>query len=200
MSILHADEKKAPGSVGAVARRQVRAPGLVVQMFSSPLNALLTILLLLALGWILPGLIRWLLLDAAFLPAQPESCEAARGACWSFVIAKSGQILFGIYPPEERWRPAVVCLLIIGLLGWSVRPNSWKGRLVLVWLMSLVFILWLMHGGLGLSFVPTSSWGGLPVTLILTVIAIGVAFPTAIILALGRRSNLPAVSVMCMLC
>lgn len=42
--------------------------------------------------------------------------------------------------------------------------------------------------------VPSSAWGGLPVTLILTVVAIGVGFPLAILLALGRRSGLPAVS------
>jgi general L-amino acid transport system permease protein len=59
----------------------------------------------------------------------------------------------------------------------------------------MAIVFWLMGGGAGLTYVPTSSWGGLPVTLILTVVAIGTAFPAAIVLALGRRSDLPAVSI-----
>ena len=47
-----------------------------------------------------------------------------------------------------------------------------------------------------MTYVPTTSWGGLPVTLILTVVAIGVGFPVSIALALGRRSALPAVSTL----
>jgi general L-amino acid transport system permease protein len=182
-----------------VDRPPVLVPGLLRRMFNTQLNAVLTLLFLLAFGWIAPGLARWLATDAAILPVQPETCERAPGACWSFVIAKSSQILFGIYPPNERWRPAIVCVLILGLLVWSVRPSSWNARLFLAWLVSLAVIMWLMRGGLGLVYVPTSSWGGLPVTLILTVIAIGIAFPTAIILALGRRSEMPVVSVMCVL-
>lgn len=199
MSMVMAPLKPIPGTSIKIVQPPVRTPGLVAKMFNTPLNAVLTVLFLAAFAWILPGLARWLVLDAAILPAQPETCQVATGACWSFVIAKSSQILFGIYPPDERWRPAIVCVLILGLLGWSVRPTSWNARLFFGWLVSLAVIIWLMRGGLGLAYVPTSSWGGLPVTLILTVIAIGIAFPTAIILALGRRSEMPVVSVMCVL-
>ncbi|MGL4974914.1 MAG: amino acid ABC transporter permease, partial [Bosea sp. (in: a-proteobacteria)] len=199
MALISDAVMNSPGPTLAVERPPIRMPGLLARMFNTPLNAMLTLLFLAAFAWILPGFVRWLMLDAAILPARPETCQTASGACWSFVIAKSSQILFGIYPPDERWRPAIVCVLILGLLGWSVRPKSWNARLFLGWLVSLAVIIWLMRGGLGLSYVPTSSWGGLPVTLILTVIAIGVAFPAAIILALGRRSEMPVVSVMCVL-
>jgi general L-amino acid transport system permease protein len=90
-------------------------------------------------------------------------------------------------------------VLILGLLGWSVRPASWSGKLAIIWVAAIALVFWLMRGGLGLTYVPTSSWGGLPVTLILTVVAIGFAFPAAIFLALGRRSNLPAVSMLSVL-
>lgn len=169
---------------------------LLKRLVGSPLNAALTVAFLALLSMVLPGILRWGVFDAAFLPATPETCKNASGACWSFVIAKSGQILFGIYPPVERWRPAVVCVLILALLGWSVRPAGWNRHLALVWLTAMVIVFWLMGGGAGLTYVPTSSWGGLPVTLILTVVAIGIAFPAAIVLALGRRSDLPAVSIM----
>lgn len=169
------------------------------RMFSTPFNAVLTIALIAGVVFVFPGIVRWFLLDAAFLPAKPETCQAATGACWSFIIAKSGQILFGIYPSSERWRPAVVVVLILCLLGWSVRPKSWNVQLAWVWLLSLIGVIFLMRGGAGLSYVPTSSWGGLPVTLILTVVAIGIAFPTGIFLALGRRSDMPVVSILCTL-
>lgn len=165
----------------------------VAPLFGTPLNAVISLILLwliVQFGW---KLLDWGVLNAAILPAEPATCAAASGACWSFLIAKSGQILFGIYPPTERWRAALVCVLIIATLIVSARPSEWRPRLGLVWVGMMAIVLWLMSGGLGLPSVPTSSWGGLPVTLILTVFAIGLGFPVAILLALGRRSSLPVV-------
>ncbi len=167
--------------------------------FGTPLNACLSIAFMALAALTLPRLAVWAVIDAAFLPAVPATCAAASGACWSFIVAKSGQILFGIYPPDERWRPALVCALLLATLGWSVRPAGWNARLVAIWISSMLVVLWLMGGGLGLTPVPTSAWGGLPVTLILTVFAIGLGFPIAILLALGRRAELPVVSTVCTL-
>lgn len=164
-------------------------------LLGSPLNAFLTLLFGALLAVAIPPMLRWAVLDAVLFDPNPNACRAASGACWSFIYAKSGQLLFGIYPVDERWRPAVVCLLILVLLGWSVRPASWTPRLLTMWIGALALIVWLMGGGLGLSEVPTSSWGGLPVTLILTVVAIGIAFPIGILLALARRSAMPAVRI-----
>lgn len=164
-------------------------------LFGSPLNATLTLAFGAMLAVALPPMLRWLVLDAVLFNPDPAACRAASGACWSFIYVKSGQLLFGIYPVEERWRPALVCLLILALLGWSVRPASWTPRLLGLWIAALALIVWMMGGGLGLEEVPTSAWGGLPVTLILTVVAIGIAFPVGILLALARRSTMPAVRI-----
>ena len=164
-------------------------------LFGSPLNAALTLAFGAVLAVAVPPMLRWLVLDAVLFNPDPAACRATSGACWSFIYAKSGQLLFGIYPVEERWRPALVCLLILALLGWSVRPASWTPRLLGLWIAALALIVWLMGGGLGLEEVPTSAWGGLPVTLILTVVAIGIAFPVGILLALARRSTMPAVRI-----
>ncbi|WP_287342442.1 amino acid ABC transporter permease [Mesorhizobium sp.] len=164
-------------------------------LFGTPLNAALTLLFAALLFVTVPPVLRWLVIDAVLFDPDPNACRAAPGACWSFIYAKSGQLLFGIYPFDERWRPAIVCLLILALLGWSVRPASWTSRLLALWVAAFALIFWLMGGGLGLAEVPTSSWGGLPVTLILTIVAIGIAFPVGILLALARRSTLPAVRV-----
>ena len=164
-------------------------------LFGTPLNAVLTVIFGTLLVVIVPSMLRWLAIEAVWFDPDPNACRAAAGACWSFIYAKSGQLLFGIYPVDERWRPAIVCMLILSLLGWSVRPASWTPRLLALWIVALAMIVWLMGGGLGLVGVPTSSWGGLPVTLILTVVAIGTAFPIGILLALARRSEMPAVRI-----
>ncbi len=186
---------KLEAPAAATERPPATAPSVINRLFGTPLNALLSVIFIAGFVSVLPGLFRWFVVDAAFTPT-PEACRAAAGACWSFVVAKSGQILFGIYPLAERWRPGIVCIIILALLVWSVRPASWSSRLALVWTITLALVVWLMGGGFGLSPVPTSSWGGLPVTLILTIVAIGVAFPMAILLALGRRAELPAVSML----
>lgn len=167
------------------------------RLFGSPLNLILSLLVVVVLASALPGLVRWAILDAAVFPATPDTCRQTDGACWSFIIAKHSQIFFGIYPLDERWRPALVCTGLIGLLIYSVRPAAWRPRLAGLWAAMLALTHILMAGGLfGLTPVSTAMWGGLPVTLILTVVAIGAGFPLAVLLALARRSDLPVLRMM----
>lgn len=174
-----------------------RAAVLARRLFGSPLNALLTLLVAWAAWAAATPLVQWAILDAVLLPTQPAACRDAEGACWSFVVAKSGQILFGIYPIEERWRPMLVSAALLVLLGYSLRPAAWRHSLAAIWALVLPATFMLMFGGFaGLSYVATTMWGGLPVTLILTVTAVGGAFPLAILLALGRRSDLPAIRLL----
>lgn len=177
--------------------KRVSVQKLIKSLFGSPINSLVTLGLVFLLVKTLPGFLSWAILDAAFFPAIPETCKASSGACWSFVIAKSGQILVGVYPFAERWRPTLVCVLILALLAWSVRPTSWTYRMAVVWVAAIAAVFWLMGGGAGLTSVPTSSWGGLPITLILIVVAIGLGFPLAILFALGRRSDMAVVRICC---
>ena len=181
----------------APPRPPSRAAPLVKRLFGSPLNAILTVLVIWALWSAAAPLVKWAILDAVLLPVEPAACRDAQGACWSFVVAKSGQILFGIYPIEERWRPMLVSAALLILLGYSLRPAAWRPRLAAIWALVLPTTLILMFGGFaGLSYVATTMWGGLPVTLLLTVTAIGGAFPLSVLLALGRRSDLPAIRIL----
>ncbi len=50
---------------------------------------------------------------------------------------------------------------------------------------------------LGLTYVENARWGGLPLTLILSTFGIAFAFPIGVLLALGRRSKMPAIKVIC---
>jgi len=71
---------------------------------------------------------------------------------------------------------------------------------VLVWAGALILIGVLMWGGiLGMPFVIQDRWGGLPVTLILATFGLAFGFPLGIVVALGRRSKLPAIRSLCVL-
>jgi general L-amino acid transport system permease protein len=123
------------------------------------------------------------------------------GACWAVIADKYRLILFGRYPYEEQWRPALCVVLFIGLYVVSAMRHFWRKELALVWLVTLVVIGVLMWGGvLGLTPVAEDFWGGLPLTLILATFGLAFAFPLAILVALGRRSTkLPAVKMLCVL-
>ncbi len=89
-------------------------------------------------------------------------------------------------------------LIILGYrLGLFRRVNS---RMVsMLWLIVLLIIpLVILPGFPNSSFlpsVPTSVWGGLLITLLLSVGGILLSFPFGVLLALGRRSSLPVVKV-----
>ncbi len=155
-------------------------------LLSATLSAV-TVLLLLAL---IPAF-NWAVLDAHWTVRSPSDCQSG-GACWAFIGAKARLILFGLYPPSEQWRAVLVILLIVGMILVSLSPKLWNARLLAVWGVAVGAMLILMGGGVaGLPPVPTSKWGGLPVTLMLAVLSLGLAFPLAVLLALGRRGRLP---------
>jgi len=168
-------------------------------LFSSWGNALTTLTLLGVAIYLLPGLAEWGLLRAVF-QADPDACQAARGsgACWGVVTEKWRLIIFGRYPFEEQWRPEVATItMVLGLVLSCIRW-FWTRWLVLLWAVVLTVFFTLMGGGvLGLSPVRTDLWGGLPLTVMLATLSSFLAFPLAVLVALGRRSNLPAIRTAC---
>ncbi len=133
---------------------------------------------------------------------RTDACRAIRGlgACWAVIPEKYRFILFGTYPYDQQWRPALAILTFIALFLVSSRRNFWRKELALLWAAALVAIGVLMWGGVfGLSFVSQDRWGGLPITLILATFGLAFGFPLGILVALGRRSKLPAVSSLCVL-
>jgi len=166
-------------------------------LFSSVFNSILTLLAAAFLAVTLPPVIRWALVDAVWSAPNSRACRGA-GACWAFIHEKFRFILFGTYPYEQHWRPFVAVLIFLALILASCDRRLWGRRLVLLWLAGLVAVGVLMWGGIfGLSYVGNELWSGLPLTLILAVVGIAFAFPLAILLALGRRSRLPAVRTIC---
>ena len=166
-------------------------------LFNGVLNSILTIAILLFLGRVIPPLFRWAFIDSAWL-TNGQACRQAAGACWSVISANYRFILFGFYPYEEQWRPLSAMLILFGLLLYSRDRKHWKKSLAYAWIVGLSVMGLLMAGGfLWLKPVESTQWGGLPLTLLLAIFGLTAAYPLGVILALGRRSQMPAVKVLC---
>ncbi|MGF1650699.1 MAG: amino acid ABC transporter permease [Hyphomicrobiaceae bacterium] len=190
----------------AMSRPTVGGPGPLVwvqqNLFNSVGNGITTILLLAALFYAVNGLVQWGVVEA-IVRVAPEECRVSKGACWGFITEKHRLMLFGTYPYAEQWRPLVASILLVALVVATCNPRWWGIGMVIAWGIGVPTILILMGGGLfgfkfpGFTQVDTSEWGGLPLTLILATVGVFLSFPLAILLALGRQSNLPAIKAVC---
>ncbi len=170
-------------------------------LFDGWRNSLASLLVLGILLWALPQLLQWAVVNAVFRPDN-AACRAAAetGACWGVVAEKYRLILFGRYPYAEQWRPLLACLLLIGLLVGSCYRPFWKRGLLLAWAAVVGAFFLLMFGGLfGLTPVETARWGGFPLTMLLSTISLVLAFPLAVLVALGRQSRMPGIRTICVL-
>jgi general L-amino acid transport system permease protein len=185
---MSASVSTAPGGRGA-------GHWLRTNLFSSPVNSAITVLMLVFLAWSVPKVLGWTVFNAVWGHATIAQCDAVRGqgACWAVVWEKFRFMMFGVYPFEEQWRPGIAIGVMLLLLGVSALKRFWTRWLALIWVAGMGITFWLMGGGLGLLPVRTEQWGGLPVTLILAIFGIGFAFPLGVLLALGRRSRLPII-------
>jgi general L-amino acid transport system permease protein len=173
-------------------------------LFSSWVNAAVTLLLAFLIARGLWSFVQWGLVNAVWWTPenQSQACRAARGigACWAVVTEKYRFILFATYPFDQQWRPALAIAIFVALFFVSGMQRFRRKELFLVWIGALTAIAVLMWGGvLGLSYVPQERWGGLPVTLILATFGLALGFPLGVLVALGRRSNLPAIKAVCVL-
>src|SRR5690606_37673588 len=113
---------------------------------------------------------------------------------WAYVGDRFVQFMFGSYPRAELWRPLTVVVLFVALLVPLLIPKvPRKGLNALLLLVALPIVAYvlLLGGWFGLRHVETSLWGGLMVTLIISFVGIAVSLPVGILLALGRRSDMP---------
>src|SRR5690606_1075234 len=145
-----------------------------------------------------PALVDWAFLQADFTSCARPECRKAAGACWAFIVEKHRLILFGTYPYDEQWRPLLATIILIAVIVCSGLRRFWNMRLAVIWVVGLTAVAILMWGGVfGLTYVENSQWGGLPLTLILSTFGIAFAFPIGVLLALGRRSRMPAIKALC---
>lgn len=168
-------------------------------LFGSIGNTIITLVVLGFLALIIPPLVEWAFTSAVWV-ADNAACRQASGACWGFIAEKYRLIFFGTYPFDEQWRPFAMMLILLALVFITLNTNNWGRVLWITWAIALPVMFILMQGGIfGLTFVSTTQWGGLPLTLILSTFGIVASFPLAVVLALGRRSDLPAIKFICVL-
>jgi general L-amino acid transport system permease protein len=226
-------------------------------LFSSWGNGITTVVLIVAVGWILSGFLHWAVFTATFDAKGGAECRG-HGACWALIREKYRYIFFGSFPYEQHWRPLFAVIAMLTMLVTSSDRRMWNKRLIAIWgigsfvtfllmfgeiniSISLILFVALAAGGLGMilrgaiaqpaelngwralaaigavglvlrvvgvlpawslaiapfSYVETGLWGGIPVTMILATYGLLFAFPFGILLALGRRSNLPMIKGLC---
>jgi general L-amino acid transport system permease protein len=174
-------------------------PWVRTNLFGSWQSSVTTAIMLGLALWYLPGLINWALFSAVF-EANAELCSEARGvgACWGAIAEKYRLVIFGRYPFDEQWRPLVATTVMVVMLVASCMRPLWSKWLIAAWVVVLAVFFVLMGGGyFGLTQVSTDLWGGLPLTIMLATLSIAFAFPLSILVALGRRSDLPAIRTLC---
>lgn len=165
-------------------------------LFSSVLNAGLTAAGVLVLVLAVPPIIDWAFLSATFEGADKSACTSD-GACWVVVGAFLDKLLYGFFPNTAYWRINLAFALLVAAATPYLYPKVPFRRWLRLFSFAYPLIAaWLLAGGLGLETVPTASWGGFMLTLVVGVTGIVASLPLGIVLALGRRSSLPVLRVL----
>ncbi|SCW92843.1 amino acid ABC transporter permease [Ancylobacter rudongensis] len=249
-------------------------------LFSGVLNTLLTVFGIFLVALIVPPFVRFMFIDAVWTGENREACLGPEvGACWPFIQAKFGQLIYGFYPISERWRVDIVfaagvlllvplmvlswpfkrinaflffvaypvvafvlltggninasafllerfglirglvgdaeigginlvfwvdyvltALLVMAAIGGLIAALGGSGRSAArttFWVfLAFGLLIFIWDVDVGLDYVETRQWGGLLVTLVIAVTGIVASLPLGILLALGRRSQMPVVRLL----
>ncbi len=148
---------------------------------------------------ILTPLVQWGFINADWIGTSRQDCTSG-GACWVFVSVRLKQFIYGFYPADQQWRVNFAVILFTAtLIPLFLKRIHYKFQIIVIILLAYPAIAYtLLEGGVfGLAPVDTSQWGGLMLTLIIAGIGIAASLPIGILLALGRRSDMPVVRVLC---
>jgi general L-amino acid transport system permease protein len=168
-------------------------------LFSSPLNAVLTIVSAYLIYVTVPPFLDWAIFSANWNAGTSRADCLNDGACWTMVRARFGQFLYGYYPYDQRWRVNFGMILQFAAIVWLLTeriPGKRYAAIALFVVYPVAGYL-LFYGGLGLPVVETYLWGGLFLNLVLGSVGIVASLPIGIILALGRRSHMPVIRLLC---
>ena len=166
-------------------------------LFSSYANSIITLICLYFLYISIPTAINWLFIDATYVGSSKAECVGG-GACWAFISERFSLFVYGFYPEAHRWRVDITAIFLViasAAVLWEGFPDRKQG---LIFAALFPFIAaWLLVGGLGLTPVDTSKFGGLMLTMVVGVTGVAFSLPIGILLALGRQSNLPIIKYFC---
>lgn len=169
------------------------------RLFGSVGSAVASILILYLLVRFVPPILNWLIFSADWVGSSRDDCTSG-GACWAVITARFRLFVVGFYPAEDVWRVWIAFALLPVALAFALIEKIPFRRygLIFAGFYPLIAAI-LLAGGLGLPEVATSKWGGLLLTLVCGLTGIVVSLPLGVILALGRRSHLPAISSLCVI-
>jgi len=161
------------------------------RLFGTPFTGFVSVVLFVLIAWVAIPLIRWAVIDATWVGSTRADC-APGGACWVFIRARFGQFMYGLYPLDQRWRVDIAGILTLaGVLSVVFAPQRFRLKLALAMLVILPPLgIWLLSGGFGLRYIETREWGGLMLTLFISIYSSLIAIPLGILFALGRQSEL----------
>ena len=149
-------------------------------LFSNLLNTIVTLLIIVLISLTCVNTFEWLIFKAN----------------WKVVISNLPLYAFGSYPTNEQWRPATWIISLLTLSIFTLWGPDWKWlrkNLLIIWVGTIPLGLYLLYGGIGLSPIMSRHWGGLTLTILLTVCSSFFSLPFGIVLALCRQSSLPIV-------
>ena len=149
-------------------------------LFSNLFNTIITLLIILFISVACFNTFEWLIFKAN----------------WKVVISNLPLYAFGSFPSNEQWRPATWIISLLSLSIFTLYGPEWKWlrkNLLIVWVGTIPLGLYLLYGGLGLSPIMSRQWGGLTLTILLTVCSSLLSLPIGIVLALCRHSSLPII-------
>lgn len=226
-------------------------------LFSGPLNSILTVLSILAVLWIVQHVGPWFLnsvWNAGSLAECRQILDGASGACFAVIRDRWAQLLYGFYPSDLYWRPNLALVLMLVALApilfdrvprkalwfsalypavafWLLWGGSiwvpvavlagfalWYGVTVALAAQSAILsmllgaaaaiVWWLFLAGsaagvlqsvipLDIQPVPSRDFGGFMLSIIIGVTGIALSLPLGIMLALGRKSDMPLIKFVC---
>lgn len=150
------------------AEPPARTTGLVhwvkENLFSSPLNIVLSLLSIAFIAWVMPPVLKWAFFDAVWSAGSLKECREinAEGACWAMINQRLLQYAFGFYPVELVWRPTLAFFLMLAALAPVLFDRIPRQLLILTVLFPFI-AFWLIWGGsfwyvVGIVLGPVIGW------------------------------------------
>ncbi len=157
-------------------------------LFGSWTDAVLSVISIALLLWLIPTFLNWALTTAN----------------WASITTNRVILTQGPYPQDQSWRVflAAGIVVIMGIISLSVykKENPLPRKVMTVlWIISPIVLWYILAGFESSSLLPKvdySKWGGLLLTFVLAIFGIVASFPLGVLLALGRRSDLPVIKTL----
>jgi len=149
-------------------------------LFSDLLSTIISLVIIVLTSLVCLNTFEWLLFNAS----------------WTVITSNLPLYAFGSFPSDEQWRPStwIISLLLLSIV--TLYGPEWKWlrkNLLIAWISTIPLGLYLLYGGIGLSPIMSRHWGGLTLTILLTVCSSLLSLPLGIVLALCRQSSLPLI-------